>query len=146
MIDYPIKHKETVETLFLVSDIDCDDDAPESFKKGLAIFCVIKNKHSLKDADLSFSYLEGADLRGADLSGSDLQGSYLRNSNLQGSDLSYSNMCYSNLVGANLEGASLFDANLESANLRGANLRGANMFYASFVGAKNLETSCWKSQ
>ena len=67
----------------------------------------VKNKVSLRGADLS-----GANLFGADLSGA----------NLFGADLSVAN-----LFGADLSGANLSDANLRSADLSGANLSDANL-------------------
>ena len=71
-------------------------------------------------ANLSYTYLSGADLRGADLSKADLSGADLRGADLRGANLSGANLSGANLSGANLSGADLSGANLSKADLSGA--------------------------
>jgi len=99
------------EAVQFVAEIECQESAPTSVKRGLAVRRGINNGENLRDANLRSADLSGADLSGANLWGADLSGA-----NLWGADLS----------GANLLGANLFGADLEGANLRGANLFGAD--------------------
>ena len=82
------------------AEIDCADDAPRSYKIGLAVKWAVKSRANLSRADLSGANLSRANLYGADLSGA-------------------------NLSRANLSGANLSGANLSGANLSGANLKDA---------------------
>ncbi len=81
----------------------------------------------LRAVDLSFEFLQGADLSNADLSGANLSGANLSGANLSGADIR------ANLSGANLSGADLSNADLSGANLSGANLSGANMLNTKFT-------------
>ena len=73
---FEIKNRWTGNVQF-TAEIDCDDNAVNSLKIGLAVKCAIKNGANLR----------GADLRGADLSGANLRGAYLSDTNLSGADL-----------------------------------------------------------
>jgi len=77
-------------------------------------------------ANLSLTFLAGADLTGADLSGA----------NLNGADLSGVSLSFANLSGAELRGSFLCDrADLSGANLSGANLNGADLSGVYLSGA-----------
>jgi uncharacterized protein YjbI with pentapeptide repeats len=132
------------------AQIDCADDAPLSFKLGLAVRWAIKSGANLSGAylsgaylsganlsgaNLSGAYLSGANLSGANLSGANLSGAYLSRANLSGAYLSGANLSGANLSGADLSGADLSRANLSRANLSGAYLSGANLSGANLSGA-----------
>lgn len=68
-------------------------------------------------ANLSDTYLSGANLRGANLSGANLSGANLRGASLRYADLSDADLRYANLRGADLSGADLRYADLRYANL-----------------------------
>jgi uncharacterized protein YjbI with pentapeptide repeats len=76
----------------------------------------------LKDTDLSWAHLEGANLRWADLEGASLTDAHMEGANLSGAHLERAN-----LLGAHLEGADLSGAHLERANLSGAHLERADL-------------------
>ena len=86
----------------------------------------------LREADLRWANLGGADLRWADLREADLRWANLGGANLRGADLRW----------ANLGGANLRGADLSGANLRGADLSGATgLLNPSDFFAENFETS-----
>lgn len=79
----------------------------------------------LKQADLSYKILSGANLHAADLSGANLEGvvlirADLTDANLSGADLTYADLRDAVLNGTNLSGANLTDTELAGANLSGA--------------------------
>lgn len=86
MIKYDILHKITGEVK-LTAEIDCDKDAPNSVKLGLAVKWGIKSKK-----DLSYANLSCADLRSADLHYADLSYADLSCANLHYADLSYADL------------------------------------------------------
>jgi uncharacterized protein YjbI with pentapeptide repeats len=113
----------------------------------------------LRDAFLSHTYLNGADLRGAELHGADLNGAdfhgtnlsyadlhgadlrqgHLRGANLsqahlQGADFSYAALQGADLSSAGLQGADLSTTHLQGADLRHANLQGADLGGAGLQG------------
>jgi uncharacterized protein YjbI with pentapeptide repeats len=67
----------------------------------------------LRRADLSFAFMNGADLAEADLS----------DANLIDAHLDHANLVWTTLVGAHFDGADLSDACLEGADLRNATFR-----------------------
>ncbi|MEP6517013.1 pentapeptide repeat-containing protein [Microcoleus vaginatus] len=86
----------------------------------------------LSGANLSGANLDGAKLCGANLNGAELSDAYLIDADLSGAYLhsAYLSSAYlnsANLSGADLRGADLSRANLSGANLSGANLRGADV-------------------
>ena len=85
---------------------------------------------ALRNADLSYAILGGANLEGADLRNADL-----RNADLRSADLRNANLSSAKLRDADLRNANLDSANLESANLSGANLRHANLSIANLGSA-----------
>ena len=107
-------------SIICTSEIECDTNASEGVKLGLAVQVVISSGAALRGANLSGANLSDAYLRGANLRGANLSDAYLRGADLRGADLSYAN-----LRGAYLRGANLSGANLSGAYLRGADLRGA---------------------
>jgi uncharacterized protein YjbI with pentapeptide repeats len=87
--------------------------------------------HPLNEANLSDTYLGGANLSDADLSDADLYGVYLYGANLQRAGLRRANLSKAELSNASLirnslNGANLSDANLIGAYLIGVSLSGAN--------------------
>ena len=97
-------------------------------------------KSAFREADLSLSILNGADLKGADLSYANLMGADLRQAelpytNLVGADLSIADLREAYLGLANLMGATLVEANLSEANLSSSNLSSVDMTMANLTGA-----------
>jgi uncharacterized protein YjbI with pentapeptide repeats len=87
-------------------------------------------KSDLRGRDLSYRYLERADLREtllteANLYMADLTGASLTGANLQQASLIGTNLSGTDLRGADLSGADLLVADLHNAVLHGANLAGA---------------------
>ena len=66
LISFNILNRFTGKVQF-TAEIDCAPDASESVKMGLAVRLAIKSR-----ADLSCTYLRGADLRSADIRSADL--------------------------------------------------------------------------
>jgi len=94
----------------------------------------IKNKESLRGADLQEANLRGANLQGVDLQGAKLQGAELqeadlREAKLQGAELQEANLRRANLREADLREADLRGADLQEADLRGANLQGVDFSF-----------------
>ncbi len=105
----------------------------------------------LKDFDLSYASLPGADLRGFDLSGCNLTGSNLSGARLKGANLSgallvrsvlNSGQCSdADLSGADMTGCQIIRANFYRANLAGAQMQEVDATYASFQGT-NMSGVC----
>jgi len=103
------------------------------------------------EANLSNTYLTGADLTGANLIGADLSYANLSEVNLSRANLSGTNfeaadLTGANLIGAdlsyaNLRGARLYEAKLPLANLRGANLSRAFLYEVELWGANMTEAN-----
>jgi len=94
------------------------------------------NGISLKDLNLSWANLEGANLSQTDLERTNLQGANLKGTNLQGADLGKTLLAGADLSGANLLGADLEKANLQGANLTNANLQKADLEKANLTNAR----------
>ena len=110
----------------LMASLACDDLG--QLKQSGFNECV---ECDLSGANLTWTYLYGANLTGANLAGVDLSGN----------DLTGANLTEANLFGANLTGADLTGADLGVANLIGANLTGADLTLvvgADFSGALNV--------
>jgi hypothetical protein len=75
-MQYAIRHRWTDAVLF-TAEIDCDDTAPDSVKRALAVHWARK----------AYANLRGANLRGANLGGANLGDADLRGANLGGADL-----------------------------------------------------------
>ena len=84
-------------------------------------------------ASLRDAYLREADLRQAELSFTNIQGANLGRADLQKADLSFTN----------LQNANLRNANLQKADLSGANLQGAILI--DLIETKNLTPKQVKS-
>ena len=94
----------------------------------------------LKEVNLNWAYLAGADLSRANLVGAsliqaDLGGATLQYADLSWSDLNWARLSWANLNHTNLNGCNLLGANLTFANLSRADLRGANLSHADFSWA-----------
>ena len=99
--------------------------------------CSRLDRQCLKGVNLSYAFLQLADLTKIDLRDADLTAADLSNANLTGANLTNTNLFRTNLNRANLSGANLSGAklrkacfkgaNLEKADLRGADLRGADL-------------------
>ena len=96
---------------------------------GEAVLAAIKEKKSLRYANLDYADLHFADLRSADL---------------RSADLHYANLRYANLDYANLRSADLRYADLHSADLRYADLSSADLSYADlrYVNLRYVNLSC----
>ena len=90
-----------------------------------AVEDAVKNKISLKDANLENANLENANLENANL----------KNANLENVNLKFVNLENANLKNANLENVNLKFVNLELANLENANLQNANFERTNLINA-----------
>lgn len=95
----------------------------------------VKNKVSLRNANLQGINLQGANLQGANLQGAELSGANLQGANLSKVDLSYANLQGADLRGANLHHANLYYTNLIEADFNGARLNGAVLSGADLSNA-----------
>lgn len=93
------------------------------------------NGAELRRANLSYAYLQGADLFGAILQGADLTEANLDSANLRVTDLTGARLGRANLTGATLESAKMQDVDLTGADLRNANLSSATMVHANLTAA-----------
>ena len=110
----------------------------QSYLNNKQMRALFYQESGLEGANLTETYLYGADLRGANLTGADLTGADLYGANLTGANLSRANLLHTDLRDANLEGANLEGAHLSYADLRCANLTGANL-----TGAKYDKSTIW---
>jgi uncharacterized protein YjbI with pentapeptide repeats len=115
------------------AEIDCDENALNSVKLGLAVKWAVKADANLAGADLPGAKLAGANLVGAKLVGTNLARADLADAKLVGADLADADLADAKLVGANLARADLADANLVGADLADADLAGANLVGADLV-------------
>jgi hypothetical protein len=113
-----IKHRQTGEVIF-------EDPKAKTLKE--AVVNAVKQKVSLRSADLSYADLSYADLRYADLRSADLRSAVLRSADLSYADLSYAVLRYADLRSADLRSAVLRSADLSYAVLRYADLRSADL-------------------
>jgi len=90
----------------------------------------------IRETNLSYADLGGANLIYADLRGADLRNANLSYADLSGANLSYANLSYADLGGADLSGASLRGADLGYAKLSGADLGGTNLSGANLEGVR----------
>jgi len=86
---FGIKSRWDSTRVIFEAEIECEANASEGVKLGLAVRAAFRSDAdlsgaNLRGADLSDADLRGADLRGADLSGADLRGSELSGANLRG--------------------------------------------------------------
>lgn len=99
---------------------------------GLRFHLVIPDLYArnkdLSGADLSFSFLDGADFTGTSLADADLHYTHLRGAVFRGADLT---------------GASLENAWMDFADLRGALLAGANLSGVDFKGGLAGPVLCY---
>lgn len=94
----------------------------------------------LREIELGFPDLSGADLQGMELAGSDFRGTNFSKANCQEinlvkADLRYANFEQANLSCANLIGASLEQTNLTKSELQNADISMANIRFSTFIRA-----------
>ena len=77
----------------------------------------VKEKVSLRDADMSGADMSVADMRGADMSGADMSWADMRRADMRGADMR--------------------GADMRVADMRGADMRGADM------SGVDMDFSCW---
>ncbi|MBL3596585.1 pentapeptide repeat-containing protein [Rhodovulum sulfidophilum] len=94
------------------------------------------HKPDFRAAQLSGTFLAGADLGWAQLSGANLRGAQLEGADLSGAQLDGAELMRAQLEGANLSGARLTGAFLTGAQLQGAQLREAQLERADLIGAQ----------
>jgi len=121
--------------VIITVDIDCEADAPQSLKLGLAVKVALSLKADLTSANLTSANLTSADLTSANLRYADLRYANLTSANLTSANLTSANLTYANLTSANLTSANLTYANLTSANLTSADLTYANLTSADLTYA-----------
>jgi uncharacterized protein YjbI with pentapeptide repeats len=90
---------------------------------------------SLEGANLTLARVDGADLREVKFEGVVLSGAWLRDANLRNARLQSVDLSRARIEGANLSAARLGGANLRGARLGSANLRGARFEGADLSGA-----------
>ena len=93
---------------------------------------------NLHDAFLNLSEFKNADLTNTNLQGADLLGADLQNAILNGAEFKNANLTETNLQGAELRRASFDGAILRRTNLREADLQNANLENASFLLTSQL--------
>ncbi len=91
----------------------------------------------LSDADLSGANLENADFSGANLQGANLQNARLRNANFRGAKLSWANLQGAELADADFRGAEFDPPESEGKGLA-ARSSGAGIEGANFSRSRNL--------
>jgi hypothetical protein len=96
-----IKHRQTGEVIF-------EDPKAKTLKE--AVVNAVKQKVSLRSADLSYADLSYADLRYADLRSADLRSAVLRSAALRYADLSYAVLRYAKGIDTNGNTVPLTDA------------------------------------
>ena len=129
MIKYDVLNMFSGKVQF-TAEIDCEEDAENSWKLRLAVLWAIEHKANMSGADMRYANMRGADLRDANMSGADLRGADMRYANMSGA-----NMIGANMIDANMRGANMIDANIRGADLRDADMRYANMSGANMRGA-----------
>jgi uncharacterized protein YjbI with pentapeptide repeats len=103
-------------------------------------------KANLEEANLQEAKLMEANLQEAELSGANLQEAKLMRANLQKAALYDANLQKAQLYEANLQKAALCDANLQEADLVGANLQKANLMMANLQKAALYDANLQKAQ
>lgn len=103
--------------------------------------CSRLTQQCLQGINLSYAFLNHADLErtdlsNAELSAADLSNAKLNTANLTNASLFRANLTEADLSGANLKGAKLRKACLKGTNLEGANLNDADLSLADLRGAK----------
>ena len=89
--------------------------------------CSYLSKQCLKDVNLSYAFLNLADLTQTDLSFADLSSANVSDANFTEANLTKANLFRTDFTNANLTNADLTGANLRKACLKGANLRNTNL-------------------
>jgi uncharacterized protein YjbI with pentapeptide repeats len=145
---YEIKNRFTGSVIY-TADLECDENASDAVKLGLAVVAAVKAKAYLSWADLSGAYLSRTnlsranlsrtDLSGADLSWADLSGAYLSRTNLSRTDLSGADLSWADLSGAYLSRTNLSRANLSRTDLSGANL----LAYGDMKYLRTMQIDTW---
>jgi uncharacterized protein YjbI with pentapeptide repeats len=108
------------------------------------------NGANLRDTDLSFFALDGAELGSADLAGANLAfanltGAVLAKANLAGANLREADLSFALLNRAYLDAADLQNAMLVAADLTGASLIRANLTAAKLIGARLRDARLWQA-
>lgn len=99
----------------------------------------------LQGRDLSYRYLDRADMREARLDAVNFSMADLTNASLTGANLQQANLTGANLSGADLRGADLSGANLLVADLHNTVLHGANLSGARNLTPAQLSTAIYDS-
>lgn len=97
----------------------------------------------LNGRDLSYRYMERADLREALLAEANFHMADLAGASLTGADLEHANLTGANLSGVDLRGANLTGANFLVADLHQAILHGANLAGARNLSQQQLQTAIY---
>lgn len=120
------------QTVRLVAEIDCPDDAPYAARLGQAVAWASRRGLDLSELNLRGADLGGAGLRGSGLREVDLRQAILRGADLGDADLRDADLCGADLAGADLSGSvlrgvAMRDIDLRLAKLHGADLSGADL-------------------
>jgi uncharacterized protein YjbI with pentapeptide repeats len=118
----------------------------ELLRQGVDVWNAWRDKEPPVEANLSRTYLVGANLSRANLSRTNLVGANLYEANLSRTNLVGAKLYEANLTGAILVGANLAGAQLGGANLSGANLSGADLSGADLSGANLYRANLGKAQ
>lgn len=89
---------------------------------GIIFSKVILKRVNFRGSDLSYAYLDYADLRNANLYRSNLSYADLRNADLRNADLHRSNLSYADLRNTDLRNTNFHRSNLNSTDLNKASL------------------------
>jgi hypothetical protein len=129
------KYPECKNPQVLLSKFCWDhDENKKEHKENLKKY--LKNRGSLKGANLSKANLSDLDLSRLDLSGANLYRADLSDANLFDA-----NLRKAELLGADLSGADLTEANLRGSDLTRCNLSGARLWHASLENANLIEAN-----
>lgn len=103
------------------------------------------NKLGVSKIDLSFCFLQSANLVSLNFQGATFKGAILQDARLDKANLKDADFLSANLQEAKLWEADCERANFSSANLMGANLDEANFENAKFVRANLISAILWKA-
>lgn len=98
---------------------------------------------ALREALLVGARAEGCSLIGADLAGATLDSAHLRGADLSGAHLDGVSLCWADLRNATLAGCACAGTDFTRADLRGANLSSGRITGADFSGALWDDSTAW---
>lgn len=112
---------------------------PEKFKSQTSEIPDLQNVNflgwDLREFDLSWCNLSGANMQGANMLDANMQGANMSHAQMQGAELINAQMQGANMSGANMQGAYMLVANMQGVDMSYAQMQGADMTNAKMQGA-----------